>query len=521
MSRRRSLQPSGMVLAISLLSSACSPQLVKQHGALAVSLTSAPLLVTKAPLLPPEDPPAPPPTAVSEPAPVVAHAPVAPASPPVPAPTQAKVPKPAPALSTPPKTSAAQNKPLLWARLTAGFKLAAREHPEVQRAVQRYAKHHRSSRKMLTRAEPFLYDILVEIEARKLPTELALVPAVESHFNPFAYSPRHAAGLWQFIPGTARQWGLKNSPWYDARLDTRAATEAALDYLQFLYLRFDDWLLALAAYNAGEGRVDSALAAAKGRAEFWQLKLPKETRRYVPNLLGLAELIANPKQYGIDLPPLPNRAHLIQVPLPGQMPLARAADLAGMSLADLQQINPAMKRAGTDPDGPHHLYLQPAAAKRLANAMRSHAGGGALAVTQAGPAKPKAKPSKPVAKSRPTGSARRFSYTVQEGDTLWDVSRTHHLSTRKLAAWNGLAPDSELYPGQRLTLWLQDTPHAPGFTAVVYTVGTGETLASIARRFELDLGKICAWNGLARHSILAPGLKLKLLLPRERRRTAL
>lgn len=375
---------------------------------------------------------------------------------------------------------------------------------------------------MLARSEPFLYDILVELEARKLPLELALLPAVESHYNPFAYSPRHAAGLWQLMPGTALHWGLKSTPWYDGRLDTRAATEAALDYLQFLHRRFSgDWLLALAAYNAGEGRVDKALSAAQHGTTFWQLKLPRETQRYVPNLLGLAELIAKPHQYGLDLPPLPNRAQLVQVPLAGPTSLAQAAALAGLSLADLQQTNPALKKAGTDPAGPHYLYLPEAAATRLALSLRLPESA-RLAAARSAPVeratKNNARPLKVAVAKAPDDAARRYSYIVQTGDSLWDIAHKHHVNIRRLAAWNGLQPDSSLKPGRQLTLWLQEPPHQPpSFTAVVYTVGEGESLVSIAQRFGLEIARICAWNGLAHQSVLAPGLKLKLLLPRERR----
>lgn len=518
MTRKRRLRHLSVALALSPFVSACSPQLVKDSGALAISLTPSPLLVTKALLLPPEDPPAPPPTLSAAPTPKPSAAPILRAA--TPSVVTAKTASSMGQAALPPVVSEAT----IWPRLTRGFALNAHRHPEVQRFARRYGTHRRATRRMLTRAEPFLYDILVELEARKLPLELALLPAVESHYNPFAYSPRHAAGLWQFMPGTALHWGLKSTPWYDGRLDTRAATEAALDYLQFLHRRFSgDWLLALAAYNAGEGRVDKALSAAKHRTEFWQLKLPRETQRYVPNLLGLAELIAKPQQYGLDLPPLPNRAQLVQVPLTGPTPLAQAAALAGISLADLQQTNPALKRTGTDPAGPHYLYLPQAAAARLALSLRlpesARLAAMRIAPIEKGAAeKNKLRPLKVAVAKAPEDAARRYSYTVQAGDSLWDIARQHHVSIRRLAAWNGLQPDSPLKAGRQLTLWLQEPPHQPpNFTAVVYTVGEGESLVSIAQRFGLEIARICAWNGLAHQSVLAPGLKLKLLLPRERR----
>lgn len=500
---------------------ACSPQFMKEPGSLAITLAPSPALVTNAPLLPPEDPPAPPPTAG---VPLTAPAGAASGA------TRRAAPAAAP-MARSIKRALSEGGPLVWPRLAAGFSLPS-AHPEVQRHARRYAGNKRALQRMLGRAEPFLYDILVEIEARKLPAELALVPAVESHYNPFAYSPRHAAGLWQFIPGTARQWGLRNTKWYDGRLDTRAATEAALDYLEFLHRRFGDWLLALAAYNAGEGRVDNALEASKrtadGHSVFWKLRLPKETRMYVPKLLGLAALIAQPQQYRVDLPPLYDRAFFAQVPLKSSMRLEELSRLAALPLADLQQSNPALKRSITDPDGPHYLYLPQDAAQRLTEGLRNPASlklalapkgssGTALPVkvAVASPVKIPAKPTIPEA-------TRRFGYTVQHGDTLWDISRAHHVSIRRLAAWNGLQPDSPLRPGHRLILWLPEAPpQEPGLTAVVYTVGIGETLATIAQRFGLEIGRICAWNDLAREAMLAPGLKLKLLLPRERGRRAL
>jgi membrane-bound lytic murein transglycosylase D len=219
------------------------------------------------------------------------------------------------------------------------------------------------------RAGPYLHLIMDEIERRGMPAELALLPEIESRYNPRALSPKSAAGMWQFIPDTGRKYGLKQNGWYDGRKDIVASTHAALSYLQWLHGEFrGDWALALAGYNAGEG----AVAAARRRnrnsgkgTDFWSLNLPSETEHYVPKLMAVAKLVRKPGRYGMRPPHIPNGPQLELVDTGRQMDLARAAKLSGLRLADLRRLNAGLKRGKTLPAGPHRLLVPIGSGRRL------------------------------------------------------------------------------------------------------------------------------------------------------------
>ena len=194
-----------------------------------------------------------------------------------------------------------------------------------------------------------------------MPAEIALLPIVESAYDPFAYSHGRAAGLWQFVPATGKRFGLKQDWWYDGRRDILDSTAAALDYLQYLHKRFKgDWLLALAAYNSGEGTVSKAQRKNRKKGKpvgFWDLALPGETRDYVPKLIALKQLVATPSVYGIKLEGVPNRPYFAVVETAAQIDLAVAADLAGLELDKLYRLNPGFNQWATSPDGPHRLLI--------------------------------------------------------------------------------------------------------------------------------------------------------------------
>jgi membrane-bound lytic murein transglycosylase D len=254
----------------------------------------------------------------------------------------------------------------IWDRMRAGFRLPSLVEPSVQDHLDIFRRHPRHVEQILRRGEPYLYYILDRVEAHGLPAELALLPMVESAFNPFAKSPTGAAGLWQFMPATARQFGLHRDWWYDDRRDITAATEAALGYLGELHQRFDgDWLLALGAYNAGHARVNRAIRHNRNSGkplDYWHLPLPVETRDYVPKLLALKLIIENPGAYGINLPATANRAYFSIVETGGQIDLHVAASLAGVSIDEIQRLNPGCNRSITPPDRPHTLVI-PAASE--------------------------------------------------------------------------------------------------------------------------------------------------------------
>lgn len=248
----------------------------------------------------------------------------------------------------------------LWDRLFALYALPPIDHPDIDRELSWFANHPAYLERAQNRAEPFLYSIVKLVEKRNVPGEIALLPIVESAFQPNVVSPAKAAGIWQFIPSTGTNYGLKRSHSYDGRRDVYASTKAAIKYLKKLHGDFGDWLLAIAAYNCGEGAVGRAIKrnqAAGLPTDFWSLNLPQETRAYVPKLLAVSRLFADAEKYGISLKDLPNMAKYKPVKVSNQLDLALAADAAGISLDKLYELNPGFRGQIADVDGSYHLYI--------------------------------------------------------------------------------------------------------------------------------------------------------------------
>ena len=257
----------------------------------------------------------------------------------------------------------------IWERLRTGFNLPQQVTPSVQAHIDTFRNHPHHIERILQRGEPYLFYILSRVEERGLPAELALLPVIESAFDPFASSPAGAAGIWQFMPATAKHVGLRQDWWVDGRRDIIAATEAALDYLSTLQQRFDgDWLLALGAYNAGGARVNKAIRRNRSQGkplDYWHLPLPEETRGYVPKLIALRAIIANPAAYNIALPALANSRYFTAVDTGGQLDLQVAARLTGTSMDELQRLNPGLTRSITPPASPHTLLIPKASEQRF------------------------------------------------------------------------------------------------------------------------------------------------------------
>lgn len=472
----------------------------------------------------------------------------------------------APELPPAPMADEASAEPLIWDRLTAGFALPDHDHPRVQPDLNWYVRHPGYIDRVFTRAGRYLHFILGEVEKRGMPTEIALLPVVESAFHPFAYSHGRAAGIWQFIPGTARLYGLQQDWWYDGRRDIMASTRAALDYLQALHRRFDgDWLLALAAYNSGSGTVGKAIRRNRklGRpTDFWHLKLPRETRGYVPKLLAISRLVGNAPQLHVNLPEIPDTAYLEAVDTGGQIDLALAAELADLPLDELYWLNPGFNRWATAPKGPHRLLLPldkaedfrqrlaelPAdrrirwqrhrvrsgetlshIAKRYAtrvsllrevngldgNTIRA---GQHLMIPVAARSLKHYRLSRDqrlLATQRRARKGVRQTHVVRKGDTLWDIARAYKVSVRQLARWNGMAPRDTLRPGQKLVVWTRPrgqraTAASDTIRPIRYTVRPGDSLARISQKFRVRVGDLVRWNGLDRKKYLQPGQKLTL-----------
>ena len=237
----------------------------------------------------------------------------------------------------------------VWARIRSGYAIPDLNSALVTRHTQSYANHPGNLARISGRASPYLYHVVSELEKRGMPTELALLPVIESAFNPQAMSSANAAGLWQFVPGTGKDFDLKQNMFKDERRGVLASTDAALTYLQRLYTMFGDWQLALAAYNWGEGNVQRAIKKNQQEGkptDFDSLAdlMPAETRNYVPKLQAVKNVVANPSQFGITLPAIDNQPYFTTIDKTSDIDLAIAAQLAEMSLDEFKALNPQFKK---------------------------------------------------------------------------------------------------------------------------------------------------------------------------------
>jgi membrane-bound lytic murein transglycosylase D len=235
----------------------------------------------------------------------------------------------------------------LWERIRKGYQMSNLENELASDRTQWYASKPDYLQRMTERSNKYLYHIVEELEARKMPTELALLPFIESAFNPQAVSSARASGMWQFMPKTGKSFDLKQNAFRDDRRDVQASTRAALDYLERLHKMFGDWHLALAAYNWGEGNVGKAIARNKRAGlptGYTDLNMPMETRMYVPKLQAMKNIVGNPPQYGVVLPSIPNHPYFQSVPLRRDMDVSVAAKLADISEQDFKALNPSAHR---------------------------------------------------------------------------------------------------------------------------------------------------------------------------------
>ena len=455
----------------------------------------------------------------------------------------------------------------IWKKIGANLALPGHmEHRSVKGRLAWYAKNQEYLDRVVERSKPYLFHIVSEVEKRGMPLELALLPVVESAFHPFAYSRSHASGIWQFIPSTGKIFGLKQNWWYDGRRDIVAATRGALDYLEKLNREFDgDWLLALAAYNTGERNVARAIRRNRNagkKTDFFSLRLPRETKGYVPSLLAVAELVANPEQHGITWQPVADQPYFAQVDTGEQIDLAVAAQLAGIKMDELYTLNPGFNRWATDPRGPHRLLLpvgkETSFLEKLAGLSpqerinwqsheikRGETLAGIAARYRTSVASLKSINNLrsdiirqgvslrvPVPKQalkhytlsvdgrrrrglKDTGDGNQFIYTVKRGDTLWDIGRHYGVSVKQLTSWNGISQRRFLRPGQKLSLWLADDgkkseakTDKPTNDLFHYTVKKGDSLWLIAKKFNVTVKQLLAWNNLRKNKFLYPNQKI-------------
>lgn len=346
----------------------------------------------------------------------------------------------------------------VWARLRAGFQLDDRSDRRIDKAALAYKDKPENWTRIEDRARRFLPLIVKEVEQRRLPLELALVPVIESTFDPTAVSPGKAAGLWQIIPSTAKTLGLQRNGHYDGRRDVLAATSAALDYLQTLAGEFGgDWELALAAYNAGSGAVRRAIARNRENGkptDYWSLDLPAETEAYVPKLLAAARVVKHPRSFGVQLGDLPAEPEVTAVQVAEQIDLSLAAKLAQMSLGELKDLNPGLTTPRSQLPSQQNLLVPVDKAPTLLAELDRRAGRTAAGASESNPAPaPAAKPAAPELRTAgATAGEPDTTHVVGKGDSLWTVARRHSVEVAELAKANRIKPDTPLREGQRLTI---------------------------------------------------------------------
>jgi membrane-bound lytic murein transglycosylase D len=440
----------------------------------------------------------------------------------------------------------------LWQHIRSGYNLSpAQMHETVAKQISWYQRNPNYLKTVFGRAEPFIFYVTDELDKAGLPLELALLPIVESTYDPLAYSHSHAVGLWQFIPSTARSLGLHRDRWYDGRRDVVLSTQAAIKYLKYLHRRFDnDWLLALAAYNSGEGNVRKSMARNRklGKpVDFWSIKLPRETRNYVPQLLALAALIEKPEEYKIELPSIKDSAYFEMVEIKSQIDLNKIVEISNIKGEDFTKLNPAYRRSNTPPRGSYNILLPLGSAEPLRELLattdprswvpyteysvasgdtlseiaqrfkistaqlkvRNNMGsdrlriGQVLYIPQSG---------KGPLLSSADEATQKSVYSVQRGDSLSTIALRFKTSTASLRQSNNLSTDV-LQIGQKLVVQHSSAiVNTDNTRRLSYRVRRGDSLYLIAEKFDLSIRDITRWNKISRHEYLQPGQRLTLFI---------
>jgi membrane-bound lytic murein transglycosylase D len=460
----------------------------------------------------------------------------------------------------------------VWQRIRLGYGMNwFIDQPRIEAEFNWYKNNPRYMARVSERSQRYIFYVTDQLAKQNMPLELALLPIVESAYDPFAYSHGRASGMWQFIPGTGRMFKLKQDWWYDGRRDIVSSTAAAISYLKSLNKYYDgDWLLALAAYNSGQGNVNKAIRKNKklGKpTDFWSLDLPNETRSYVPKLLALAKIVEQPLRYNIHLFPVPNQDYFAIVDTISQIDLAQAASMANIDIDELYRLNPGYNRWATSPDGPHRLLLPfeskslfesnianlPATdrlnwqrykikqgdslillAKRFKTDVDTirkinDLGGNMIRTGQTLMIPTASQHGKHYSLSadqrleaiykRRTGgkNSNQHFHKVSSGESLWTIARHYQVHVSELAHWNGIAPADLIKPGQKLSVWLPKSKSQSVSTkreAVVRTIGykvrNGDSLARIASRFNVGVNDLIKWNKVNPKKYLQPGQQLKL-----------
>ncbi len=393
-------------------------------------------------------------------------------------------------LSTPPAD--------LWERIRNGFAMAELNSIEVRNSENFYASRPEYINRVVERSRRYLFHIIEEVERRGMPTEIALLPIIESAFNPTAYSRSHASGIWQFIPSTGKNYGLQQNWWHDDRRDIVAATSAALDYLQNLHRMFGDWELALASYNWGEGAVGRSLTRNRNSGlptDFSSIRKPSETRHYVPKLIAMRNIISNPVAFGIVLESIPNQPYFEQVATTQHIDVKLAASLADISMDEFNALNPAHNRPVINVSGSRTLLLPADKVATFMANLENH--------------------SKPLVSWQ--------AYQAKNGETAERISARHGISVARLREVNSIARHGRITPGQTLLVPLngnsvgmdisvmRNQPVVPRILerGLTYVVKKGDTLSTIAMRHGISVAQIQSWNSRSERLTIGQKLVLK------------
>ncbi|RKP56421.1 transglycosylase SLT domain-containing protein [Pararobbsia silviterrae] len=392
----------------------------------------------------------------------------------------------------------------IWSRIRKGFQLQDMDGDLVQSNLDWYTSRPDYVQRMTDRSKLYLYHIVNELEQRNMPTELALLPFIESAYNPQALSVAKAAGMWQFVPGTGKTFNLRNNMFQDERRDVLASTSAALDYLQKLHDMFGDWYLALAAYNWGEGNVQRAIArnqAAGLPTDYMSLKMPAETRNYVPKLQAVKNIIENPQAYGLSLPDIPNHPYFVTVTTAHDIDVDVAAKLAGMSSDEFKALNPSFRLPMIVGATQAQILLPFDNAQQFQDNLKVYSGQLASWTTYT-----------VDSRTTPEALAQKIGVDV---DTLRDTNRIPR-GMRLKPGSTVVVPrdddDEDISADVAENAVLAIEPDVPDTRKVLIRVRRHETMASVASRYGVTVAQLRAWNK-RRGVQLSPGQTLVLHVP--------
>ena len=461
----------------------------------------------------------------------------------------------------------------LWRVIADSQEIIVENNPRIQSHIDWISQRPDYLASISKRAEPFLYLVVSELEKEEVPIEIALLPIVESDYYPFSYSHGTATGIWQFIPSTGRMYGLDEDWWHEDRRDVLASTKAAVRYLKDLNRMFDgDWLLSIAAYNAGPGRVQRAIDKNRNqgkRTDYWSLDLPKETEKYVPKLLALGKVLKNPERFNQKLIKIENKPYLEPINLESQFDLALIAQWTNLSIDEIYSFNPGLKRWATPEALPYKILLPVDVVGDFKEILTNQKNrpkvswtrykvkegdslsiiaqnfnttinqiqsvnniNGSLIRANSYLIVPLARESEAYyslsdvqrEKSRlnATKNSDKLIYKVVSGDSLWKISRNFDVTVNDLVIWNKIVPTAPLSIGKELVILIdaKEKTELAKITntgidinrKIVYTVRSGDNLSLIAQKYKVKVSQIRDWNDLNETDILQPGDKLTITI---------